>query len=208
MQLHIPAIVEALEIRSSVNFFKSGTALEDEAILRLVDLASRAPTAFNFQNWRFIAVRSPEAKARLRALASGQAKVDEAAVTFILCGQHPRLDTLPQLLEPSVEAGYMPAALAAGLADAASAFYADNAQLARDEAVRSGSLAAAFLMMAAQAHGLASCPMIGFDASGVAEAFGLAPDEVPVMLVTVGLPVDGNWPQKPRLSPDAITVLF
>jgi nitroreductase len=40
--------------------------------------------------------------------------------------------------------------------------------------------------------------MVGFDAEGVAREFGLAPSEVPVMLVAVGRAGSGNWPQKPR----------
>ena len=33
---------------------------------------------------------------------------------------------------------------------------------------------------------------------GVAQAFGLRQDEVPVMLVAMGYARAGNWPQKPR----------
>jgi hypothetical protein len=40
--------------------------------------------------------------------------------------------------------------------------------------------------------------MSGFDAAGVARAFGLAGHELPVMLVPVGRAAPGNWPQKPR----------
>jgi nitroreductase len=54
------------------------------------------------------------------------------------------------------------------------------------------------LMHAAQALGLASCALTGFDAEGVAREFQLAPGEVPVMLATVGRAAPGNWPQKPR----------
>jgi nitroreductase len=75
--------------------------------------------------------------------------------------------------------------------------YAD-ARTARDEAVRSATLGAATLMHAAAAMGLASGPMVGFDAAGVAREFGLAADETPVMLVAVGRAAPGNWPQKPR----------
>jgi nitroreductase len=55
-------------------------------------------------------------------------------------------------------------------------------------------------MFAAQAQGLGSSPMIGFDAAGVSQEFGLACDEVPVVLVTVGYAAKGNRPQKPRRS--------
>ncbi|MNC78592.1 hypothetical protein D3C75_1308350 [compost metagenome] len=40
--------------------------------------------------------------------------------------------------------------------------------------------------------------MIGFDAKAVHREFGLAEDEVPVMLLSVGAELPGNWLQKPR----------
>jgi len=40
--------------------------------------------------------------------------------------------------------------------------------------------------------------MIGFDFDAVASEFGLAGDEVPVMLLSVGPERGGNWKQKPR----------
>jgi nitroreductase len=91
----------------------------------------------------------------------------------------------------------MPADTALGWQEGARAQYA-NPRTARDEAVRSASLGAATLIHAAEALGLASGPMVGFDAEGVTREFGLGPDEVPVMLVAVGRAAPGNWPQKPR----------
>ena len=52
---------------------------------------------------------------------------------------------------------------------AAGAQYADP-RASRDEAVRSASFGAAMLMQAARAMGLASGPIGGFDAAGVAAA--------------------------------------
>jgi nitroreductase len=40
--------------------------------------------------------------------------------------------------------------------------------------------------------------MIGFDAEAVHREFGLTKDEVPVMLLAIGMERPGNWPQKPR----------
>ena len=73
-----------------------------------------------------------------------------------------------------------------------------NAQLQRDEAFRSASLAAMTLIFAAQGMGLATGPMSGFDPGAVSEAFGLAADEVSVLLIATGYTAPGNWPQKPR----------
>lgn len=189
--------ISLIEQRMSANRFDASHALTNAEIEELVRLATRAPTAYNLQNWRFIAVRTAKAKARLRALAWGQPKVEDAAVTFIVCGVLPDAQSLPDRLQPSVAAGYMPADMPSAWRTAAVAQYADP-RTARDEAVRSATLGAATLIHAAAALGLASGPMAGFDAEGVARAFGLPENEVPVLLVAVGRAAPGNWPQKPR----------
>lgn len=186
-----------IEARASIQHFDRQHTLDDACIASLVALATRAPSAYNLQNWRFIAVRSAAAKVRLRALAFDQPKVGDAAVCFIICGQLPDASQLPARLQPAVEAGWMPATLPSAWQAAAASQYADPRQ-ARDEAVRSASLAAATLMLAAQAQGLASAPMTGFDPDGVHRSFGLTPDEIPVMLLAVGRAANHNGPQKPR----------
>ena len=192
------AIIDAIKRRVSVNLFDPSRALSDELVEELVELAARAPSAYNLQNWRFIAVRTPQAKARLQAAAYGQEKVADAAVTFIICGQRPSHDVVEGRLQPSVEAGFMPEEMMGAWAEAVARTYGDDPQMQRDEAIRTASLGAAFLIFAAEAHGLASGPMVGFDPLAVAEQFGLSDDEIPVLLVAVGYPRSGNWPQKPR----------
>jgi nitroreductase len=46
--------------------------------------------------------------------------------------------------------------------------------------------------------------MIGFDAEAVHRELGLADDEVPVMLLSVGAERPGNWAQKPRRPLDEV----
>lgn len=201
------AIIEAIETRASVNIFDACRPLSDTRIARLADLATRAPTAFNLQNWRLIAVRTPAAKTRLQALAWNQPKVGEAAAVFIVCGVMASHEPLAQRLQAAVDQGVMHDDVARAWVEAARGIYAADARLQRDEAVRSASLCAATLMMAAQGLGLASAPMTGFDAVGVADEFGLGPDEVPVMLVAVGHAGPGNGPQKPRRPIDEVLSL-
>lgn len=76
--------------------------------------------------------------------------------------------------------------------------HTSNPQLQRDEAMRSASLAAMTMVLSAQGMGLSSGAMSGFDPEGVATAFDLATNELPVILVTVGHSAPGNWPQEPR----------
>lgn len=189
--------IDLIERRISANRFDAGHTLSPVQIEELVRLATRAPTAYNLQNWRFIALRTAQAKARLQRLAYGQAKVAEAAVTFIVCGVLPDHQVVPQRLGDFVEAGFMSPQTASDWQQDARAKY-DHPPTARDEAVRSATLGAATLILAAEAMGLASAPMGGFDAQGVAREFGLDANELPVMLVAVGRAAPGNWPQKPR----------
>ena len=201
------AIQSLIEQRVSTNNFDATRPLSDDQIGELVRLATRAPSAFNFQNWKFVAVRTRQAKERLKSVAYGQQKVVDAAVTFIVCGTLAPHEGLAQALKPSVDAGILDQSVFDGWVDMAKGMYADNAQFQRDEAIRSASLGAMTLMLAAQGMGLSTGPMIGFDPQGVIQQFGLGALDVPAILVTVGYPAPGNWPQKPRRPLKEVLVL-
>ena len=190
-------ILNLIETRFSANLFDASQDISTQEMETMVGYAIRAPTAYNLQNWRFVAVRSPGAKARLRAVAHDQPKVTEAAVVFIIVGILPDPDVVVTRLASNIDAGIMSRDMAERWRDGARALYADPA-IARDEAVRSATFGAATLMFAASALGFASGPMVGFDPLGVRRDFGLADDELPVMLLAVGRAAPGNWPQKPR----------
>jgi len=192
------AVIESILSRSAAKYYDPAAALSDDQIRELVQIGTSAPTSFHMQNWRFIAVRTPEAKARLLPIAWNQPAITEAAVTFILCGQLADASVIPDRLAPLVEAGVMPAAMVPEWEAPARGLYQDHPQRQRDEAVRTATFGAAAIIYAARSLGLGSTPMIGFDAEGVVREFGLAENEVPVMLLSVGAERPGNWAQKPR----------
>lgn len=197
------AFLALAERRVSTHRFDKDFVLSDIQITDLLSIAVRAPSAYNLQNWRFVAVRSSDAKRRLRAVSFGQAKVEEASVVVVVCGRMPDAGSLPERLAPAVATGILSADTAEAWQAAAASQYADP-QAARDEAIRSATLAAAFLMMAAEAKGFASCPMVGFDPSAVQEAFDFGADEVPVLLLAIGMAAPGNGAQKARRPVDEV----
>ncbi|MBP1888366.1 nitroreductase [Ensifer mexicanus] len=193
------AVIETILSRSAAKYYDPTATLSDDQIRELVRIGTSAPTSFHLQNWRFIAVRTPEAKARLLPIAWNQPAISDAAVTFIIVGQLADASTIPQRLAPVVEAGIMPAAMVPEWENPARGLYFEQPQRQRDEAVRSATFGAAAMIYVARSWGLGSTPMIGFDAEAVHSEFGLAEDEVPVMLLSIGAERAGNWPQKPRL---------
>jgi nitroreductase len=193
------AVIETLLSRSAAKYYDRDAVLSDDQIRDLVRIGTSAPTSFHLQNWRFIAVRTPEAKARLRPLAWDQPAITDAAVTFIVIGQLADASTVPARLAPVVEAGIMPADMVPEWELNARRIYDDQPQQDRDEAVRTATFGAAAIIYAARSLGWGSTPMIGFDAEPVHREFGLAEDDIPVMLLTVGPERAGNWPQKPRM---------
>lgn len=192
------SITDAIESRISANGFDTNKQLSEQEIKQLIALATRAPSAFNLQNWKFIAVHSEQAKQRLLPLAYGQQKVVDASVTFIICGTLNEHLTLAEALKPSLDQGIIEEGVYNAWLGAANSMYAENEVLQRDEAIRSASLAAMTLMLAASEMGLVSGPMIGFDPAGVANEFNLDKADVPAMLLPIGYEKGVNWPQKPR----------
>jgi nitroreductase len=192
------AVIETILSRSSTKYYDPTATLSDDQIRELVRIGTSAPTSFHLQNWRFIAVRTPEAKARLSPIAWSQPAITEAAVTFIICGELADSSVVPERLAPVVEAGIMPAKMVPEWEIPARDLYMEYPQRQRDEAVRTGTFGAAAMIYAARSLGLGSTPMIGFDADAVHREFELTKDEVPVMLLAVGAERPGNWPQKPR----------
>ncbi|MCA1400687.1 nitroreductase family protein [Bradyrhizobium sp. BRP56] len=192
------AVIECILSRSSTKYYDPAATLSDDQIRELVRIGTAAPTSFHMQNWRFIAVRTPEAKARLSPMAWNQPAIADAAVTFIVCGQLADSSVIPERLAPLVESGVMPAKMVPEWEIPARNLYMEYPQRQRDEALRTASFGAAAIIYAARLLGLGSTPMIGFDAEPVHREFGLAKDEVPVLLLAVGPERPGNWAQKPR----------
>lgn len=190
--------LELIHHRTSVEDFDPDRRLDDAVIRDLVADATRAPSSFNIQHWRFVAVRDARGKRTLQDAAFGQEQVARAAVTFIVLGDTEGVERLPGIMEAAVHRGAIAEPKASAWVRMAQEIYSDP-RVARDEAMRSGSLAAMTLMLAAEARGLASGALTGFDPAQVVREFGIDRRLVPVMLIAVGYPTARVESRMPRL---------
>ncbi|MEV4782971.1 nitroreductase family protein [Burkholderia sp. LMU1-1-1.1] len=195
---HGHATLALIGARTSVAHFDASAEIDAGTVAALIHHACQAPSSYNLQNWRFVAVKSAARKSALRELAYGQPQVSDAAVTFIVVGTLDGHEHIRASMQAFRDAGHLDdAGLDEWVSDTRGSMDGDPARQ-RDEAIRSGSLAAMTLMIAAQAMGWASAPLGGFDAEALSAEFGLQSSELPVMLVAVGRAAAGNWPRKER----------
>ena len=192
-------ILQLIRRRSTREHFDPDRALDTQQIRELVRDASRAPSSFNLQHSRFLAVRRPADKDRLRQAAYGQDQVANAAVTFIILGDLRAVEMLPSIMDSAVEHGALQQSKAAAWVRLAREIYADLPK-ARDEAIRSASLSAMTMMFAAEARGMVTAALSGFDVEQVQREFGIEDRYVPVMLLAVGYPCGSESPRMPRLE--------
>lgn len=175
--------------RHSVRRYQPGLTIEDDALRAIFRLVQQTPSSFNLQHWRFVVVRDAARRRQLRGLAFGQQQVEDCAAAVLVCG---RLDAHADAARLYADA---PAELRDKFVPMIGGVYDKQPALQREEAIRSGALAAMSLMYAARHHGWDSGPMIGFDAAKVAALLELDAQTIPVMLVTLGKALGGPPPR-------------
>lgn len=171
----------AIRERRSIKKFNPHHQMTDEEIKTLMEYALLSPTSFNMQNWRFVVVKTPEVKERLRKVSYNQAQVTDASIVVLICG-----DLKAWAKQPERYWRNAPEAVQRQIVPMITSFYQNNEQLQRDEAMRSAGIAAQTIMLAAKAMGYDTCPMIGFEPDKVAEIIRLPEDHVICLMIAVG----------------------
>ncbi|HSY01730.1 MAG TPA: nitroreductase family protein [Acidobacteriaceae bacterium] len=76
---------EAVEQRRATPSF-DGMPIPDADLKKILEAGLNAPSGYNLQPWRFVVVRTPEQRRRLRQASFNQAKVEEASAVIVACG--------------------------------------------------------------------------------------------------------------------------
>ena len=186
---------DAIKERRSVKHYDSNHKLSDEEIEKLMSLAVLSPTSFNMQNWRFVIIKNPEIRKKIRSAAWDQAQVTEASLLLVLCADLKSWKKNPEQYWKNA-----PKETQDFLVPSMGPFYEGKDQLQRDEAMRSCGIAAQTIMLAAKSMGYDSNPMIGFDPQKISEIINLPDDHIISMMVVVGKQIKPAMPRGGQLS--------
>ncbi|MEX2170331.1 MAG: nitroreductase family protein [Pirellulales bacterium] len=154
-------------------------------ILEIVALAGRAPSAWNLQPWRFVAVVDPKTKSALQQVAYGQPQVASAPVVIVLYSD------MIEALERVDDA--LPHDATSDQRDKIRAditgYFGKLTAEQRDAWGRCQTyIALGYLLLILESRGYGSSPMLGFDPAGVKQLLDLPNHAEVAALVAFGKP--------------------
>ncbi len=186
-----PAEAGALEAlvrrrRATPKFLPEPVPAED--IDHALRVAAEAPSGYNFQPWRYLVLRSPERRAKLRQAAFDQEKITEAPLVIVATAHREAWrQAADEILRTQAQRTGRDPADTQKIEKAKASAFAFIDQLPREVwLTRQVMIGFTYLMLAFESLGWDTAPMEGFDAAAVRDALGLPPDTEVVALLAVG----------------------
>jgi nitroreductase len=172
------------ERRATPSF--DGAPIPDADLKKILEAGLRAPSGFNLQPWRFIVVRDPEQKRKLRGASFNQAKVEEASAVIVACGDADgwRSGDLEEMLRQGRAAG-MAENYAEQVKSAIPNYMSNHPNIAA-WLNRHVMTALTHMMLTAESIGYDTAPMEGFEEDKVREVLKLPLSYVVVALLGLG----------------------
>jgi nitroreductase len=179
-------IADAALRRRSIRKYQD-TPLPDHDIREILRLAARAPSAWNVQPWRFIIARDPEIRQKLRAAAFGQPQVLVAPAVVVLYSNMPHaLANFAQTINPGIAESSRQRLLARIENE-----FGKMTPEARDQwGLAQTNIVLGYLLLIAEAFGISTSPMLGFDPNAVRELFSLPAHAQIAALIALGKPAE------------------
>ncbi|AXP48649.1 MULTISPECIES: nitroreductase family protein [Bacillus] len=177
--------LDVLKARASVKEYDTNAPISKEELTELLDLAAKAPSAWNLQHWHFTVFHSDESKAELLPVAYNQKQIVESSAVVAILGDLKANENGEEVYAELASQGYITDEIKQTLLGQINGAY-QSEQFARDSAFLNASLAAMQLMIAAKAKGYDTCAIGGFNKEKFQKQFDISERYVPVMLISIG----------------------
>ncbi|MFB7033825.1 nitroreductase family protein [Bacillus altitudinis] len=177
--------IDILKERASVKEYDTTHEMTKEELTELLDITTKAPSAWNLQHWHFTVFHSAESKAKLLPIAYNQKQVSQASAVIAVLGDLEANLKGEKIYSELAEQGFITEDIKETLMTQINGAY-QSEQYAREAAYSNASLAAMQLMIAAKAMGYDTCAMGGFSKETYVKEFNVSGRYEPVMLISVG----------------------
>ncbi|MEO1523952.1 MAG: nitroreductase family protein [Planctomycetota bacterium] len=193
-------VIESIYQRRAIKHFDPEHRMSPEEEKKLFEAVIQSPTSFNIQHWRFVVIRDPDLRSKIRKeFGNDQSQMTDASLLVLFTA-----DTKAWEKEPTRYWKNAPQEVSDLLVGWMGPFRDGREWLQRDEAQRSIGMAMQTMMLAAQELGYQSCPMIGFEIEKVAELINLPEDHVMGPMVAIGKGTKDAWPKPGQLGLDEV----
>ena len=198
-------LLAAMKARRAIRKFKPDP-IPDDYLRELLEAARLAPSGSNLQPWRFIILKSEEARAKLRE-ATPMPFVAEAPVVIVCCADMRIFATSGERFKELKEAG---AFIGTPLENPNPRHYLRRTRMDETTTKAYLSLNAAIaiehLTLRATDLGLGTCWVMLLDQDQVRKAFDISDRYQIIALLPVGYP-DQDPPPRPRLSVEELLLM-
>ncbi|MFP7292867.1 nitroreductase family protein [Bacillus safensis] len=177
--------IDILKQRASVKEYDTSHEMTKEELIELLEITTKAPSAWNLQHWHFTVFHSAETKAKLLPIAYNQKQVSQASAVIAVLGDLEANQNGEKIYSELAEQGFITEDIKETLMTQINGAY-QSEQYAREAAYSNASLAAMQLMIAAKAMGYDTCAMGGFSKDAYIKEFNVSGRYEPVMLISVG----------------------
>ncbi|MGV9786387.1 nitroreductase family protein [Streptomyces sp. NPDC003435] len=187
-------VARIIRARRSIRHYRPNPVPAD-LVHELVELALEAPSSFNLQARSVVIVSDEQGRKALTEATGGQPQPQEAPVMLVFVAESGAWrEDRGDVWETAARLGAWSERFATASPEDARQFHENLRErgLEREYAVKDAMIAASFLMIAAEAAGLATSPMNGWDEAEVKRAIGVADrDDLHIaLLMPLGHPAE------------------
>lgn len=182
-------VKEAILTRQSIRAYDPDVTIPLSTIQEMLELATRAPSSWNLQPWRFVVITTQEKKEALKpCVMFNTTQLATSSAMILILQDWQRYDLFPILNELELKEGYVTQEqFEARQAKANQA----KQTISKENLERTGlfdcGLIAQNFMLIARDYGYDTCPMGGFDRSLTMKVLGLDTERyAPVLLLSLG----------------------
>ncbi|HEY0564800.1 MAG TPA: nitroreductase family protein [Terriglobales bacterium] len=196
---------EAIAERRSTPNFGNQPVLEED-LRKIVRAGLDAPSGYNLQPWRVVVVRDPQQRRALREAAFDQAKVEQAPVVIVACGDPQAWrDDIDHMLRMGEERGFSSQASPSARKRIVAALESlDNMEAWINRQVM---IALTSMMLMAEVLGYDTALLEGFDLARTREVLQIPEHVLVVCMMAIGLREGEDKPHGGRF-PEERTVFY